>query len=510
MQPLHILLLAATLYAPAALGAADRFDQPSPLEQGPQQSAMQRYIEQANAALQAADQASEEDAAATLAALSAVIDDPLYGMLTKEGQRMLVSAKALATWQQGRLENARDLYVQATKIDGNEPDDWYRLAILERHLGDTPRSARYMTALVHRWPDRANNLDRSLLNAYAYRPEGNPPWRTELMQALFDAGWDDSGNGVDSIWHQLALAYLDQGDPAAAAKVVERIVDPLIIIRMRSDKRFDAVAASLNKLPAPQEAAEQRITELRRLIKVSPKRVDLISSLGTQLLVAGRNQEALVLADTTLAAIAADPASFPNLEHKNWVMNDRASALRRLGRLDEALAELDSASRMDESGRPNVSQVLNLASLYCSAGRPKEALRAVERVKSGMSGYGRMVLSAVQHHAALQTGDRRAASEALGYLLAHRKESEAIVLEALLIEGRVDDAAQSLIGQFADPSKRDDALRFVQEFKSPPELAGDQAFSIHRSELLARDDVKAAVAQVGRMGAHEVFDYDGI
>ncbi|WP_460711559.1 tetratricopeptide repeat protein [Lysobacter terrae] len=471
---------------------------------------MQRYIDQANAALQVADQAKKEDASAAAAALSAVIDDPLYGMLPKEGQRMLMSAMAWSTWQEGKPESARDLYLQATKIDGNEPHDWYRLAILERHLGDMPRSARYMTALVRRWPDRANNLDRQLLNVYAYRVEGNPPWRTDLLQALFDAGWDDSGNGVDSIWHQLALAYLDQSHPAAGAKVVERITDPLIIIRMRSDKRFDAVAASLDKLPTPQEAAERRIAELRRLVAVSPKRVDLISALGTQLLVAGRSEEALALADTTLATIAADPTSFPNLDEKNWVMNDRASALRRLGRLDEALAEMESASRVDESGAPNVSQVLNLASLYCSAGRPKDALRAVERVKSGMSGYGRMVLSAVQHHAALQTGDRRAASEALNYLLAHRKESEAIVLEALLIEGRVDDAAQGLIRQFADPSKRDDALRFVQEFKTPPELVGDHSFSVHRDELLARDDVKAAVAQVGRMGVHEVFDYGGI
>ena len=492
----------------AAHGAANRVEPAAPLQHR-QPTAMQRYIEHAEAALQAADAANKEQAPAAAAALAALVDDPLYDMLPKVGQRILVSSQAWATWTQGDIVGARDLYLKATRIDGNEPDDWYRLAILENHLGELPSSARYMTAFVRRWPDLVNNLDLHVLSGYAFDSDSNAAWRSDVLQALFDAKWDDAGNGVDGVWRHLALLYLAKGDHAAAATVAERIADPLIIVSMRSDKRFDPIAASIDKLPSAREAAEHRIEALRGLLAKQPKRVDLVSTLGSQLLVAGRHEEVLSLLDETLKAIAADPSSFEALDKKNWLMNQRAIALRRLGRFDEALAEIERASQVDEHGDPNVSQVLNLATFYCNAGHPKEALRAMERVGL-MSPYGRMVQSAVRHCAALQMGNRRAADEEVAYMLEHRKVSEAIVLETLLTEGRVDEAAKLLISHFADPTKVDDALGFVQEFKTAPELPGYRALHVHRRELLARDDVKAAAAQVGRMGVHDVFDNAGI
>lgn len=495
--------------AGGALAAAGRTEQRSPLGDA-RKTAMQRYLEQADAAIEVANQSDGKTAPAAAASLSALIDDPLFTMISKAGQRMLVSAKALATWRQGDPEGARDLFLQATRIDGNDPNDWYRLAVLESDLGDRARSARYMTGLVSRWPELANNLDRQFLNQFIYQDNVGIAPRTALLQALFDAGWNDRHNGVGGAWRELALGHLANGNLPAAATVVSRIDNPLIIIQVRSDKRFDVLAETVNALPSARDAAEHQVAALRQHAMDAPKRVDLASTLGSALLVAGRHEEALASADAMLAAIAADdPSSFEHLDEKVWVMNYRAIALRRLGRMDEAVAQIEQASHVEESGTPNVSQVLNLASFYCDLGRGDDARRTIERAGS-MSGYGRMVQNSVRHCAALQAGDRRTARQALDYLVAHRSDSELIVLEALLREGRLDEAARALIGLLEGPETRGEALYFVQGFRRGPELVGIRALNANRRAMLAREDVQDAVAGVGRSGVHDVFDVAGI
>lgn len=83
-----------------------------------------------------------------------------------------------------------------------------------------------------------------------------------------------------------------------------------------------------------------------------------------------------------------------------WLMNNRAIALRRMERLDDAIAAFKTGSRLDGYGGPDVSQVLNLGSFLCLIGRPAEALQVIEPVGE-MTGYGRMVQTAVHHCAAL-------------------------------------------------------------------------------------------------------------
>lgn len=501
------LLFAAAGSTAAATRAAPRV----PSQKSPPPSGMMRYLQRAEAAIERASVADASDAAAVATQLSGLIEDPLFAMLPKPAQRMLVSAKAFAQLRQGHLLQARDLYLQATRIDGNEPGEWYWLAIIELDLGRRARSAHYLTALINRWPFLANKLDPHVLSNLVYQGTGDEAVRTALMQALFEAGWDDRGNGVDDVWRQLALARLATGDTVLAAKVVATLTDPLVIIKVRSDKRFDALAPVVEALPTAQDAAERKVAELRALARESPARIDLAAALGTALLVAGRHEEAVAAADATLAAIeTGNPAEFERLDWEVWVRNNRAIALRRLGRIDEAVAEMERASRIHERGAPNVSQVLNLGVLHCHLERPEAALGAVTRVGSGISGYGRMVLESIRHCAALQTGNKAMAGEALGYLRAHRSDSHTLLILALLREGRLDEAAAGLIAQLEDEKERATGLEFVQQFRTGPQLPGNRALATVRLALLARADVRAAVERVGRAGVHEVFDVTGI
>ena len=163
---------------------------------------MDRYIARADRALATAREETEGAADE----LKAVIDDPLFEVLEEPSQRLLLSTAALLAWRQEQPVAARDLYLRATRADGNDPDDWYRLAALEQQLGDRMRAAQYMTAFLKRWPELANNIDRYFISESVYRDTSDSDARLALLQALFAAGWTDRQRGGDDVWRELALA----------------------------------------------------------------------------------------------------------------------------------------------------------------------------------------------------------------------------------------------------------------------------------------------------------------
>ena len=156
MQRLTACLVVALATFGMATHAAQAASQQPQLANRPRGATpIERYIARAERALVAAD----EDAAGAADELGALIDDPLFDMLEKPGQRLLLSAAALLAWQQEQPVAARDLYLRATRVDGNDPDDWYRLAVLEQQLGDRMRAAQSMTAFLKRWPQLGEYLN---------------------------------------------------------------------------------------------------------------------------------------------------------------------------------------------------------------------------------------------------------------------------------------------------------------------------------------------------------------
>lgn len=504
-------LLVLCLLSPAALTTSQPVSPVSPspgstepTRQGPL-AGLYATIERALAT------ADRGDTAAARAQLDAVVSDGLFSALTGEQQRVLLSANAMLAWQQDDVARAAELMRAATAANGNDPDDWYRLAILELQLGRRSRASQQMAAFVRRWPELVNNLDRLVLVGLLFQGQPREADQIALMDALFDAGWTDNERGVDDVWRQLALLHLARDGKARANDVVARTRDPMAIARIRSDLRFDALHAAVEHLPSVEDAAAAEVERLRALTAQHPYRVDLAADLGTALLVAGRDAEALVASDAMLAAIEAaeDPEAFEALDDRIWVMNNKAIALRRGGRFDEAAVQFEAAGRLDENGGDNVSQLLNLGTFLCHVGRPADALRVIGPV-GDMSGYGRMVQTAVRHCAAVQLGDTRGAARALAYLYDHRADSREIVVTELLRVNDLDRAAAELIRALDDPENRAEALEFAQDFQVPRTLPANAEVHANRAELLARADVQAAIGRVGRVLQHGVFNVSGI
>jgi hypothetical protein len=293
---------------------------------------------------------------------------------------------------------------------------------------------------------------------------------------------------------------------------VARTTSSEALVKFRVDRRFDAMldhdAAELDIAAA----AARRVERLRALAAERPRNLEVRMELGAALLATGQHVEVITLANETLAAISAAPADSPAFDDPDyavWTLNNRAIAQRRMGRLSDAQADLLRGATMEEYGGANVSQALNLGQFLCQRGRPDQALAAIGNVGE-MSGYGRMVQASIEHCIALQLQDTAAARRALAYLRKHREDSHEIWIWALVEADRMDEAASALVTALADPESRDEMLWAIQRYREPEPLPAFVAAQARWRALLARDDVLAAVARVGRIEQQPIFASGGI
>jgi tetratricopeptide (TPR) repeat protein len=451
-----------------------------------------------------------DDPAAAERVLSKALGNPRFASLPLDLRRKALSTAAWTAALQDKLGAARERYLQAIALDSTEPDDFYRLALVERGLDHHDAAVTALTQLVTRWPELANNLDSMVLGPLALRSDAKQDTRVKLVQALFDANYTRNALGADEFWYELAAARLDRGEHDAARLVIARITDPTALIKLRVDQRFDPLVDRDDPHFDVGLAAQAQMDDLRTRALLDPTRVDLLMQLSYAMLAMGQHEDMIAMADAALPATAGkmEKASlFESVEDRVWLMNNRTIALRRVGRIDEALAQMKYASTQGEGEEraPNVSQILNLGSFYCALGRPREALEAILAV-GNMSGYGKMVHSMVKLRAYRQLGRQREANKELGYLRTHREDSQQIYMRALLEMDHMEEAAATYIALLDDPDTRADALLQAQAFKAPAPLPGNQAGETRWHQLLDRSDVSAAIARVGRIEQYPIYD----
>lgn len=463
----------------------------------------------------AAELSMADDFAGSDRLLLPMISAPGFKDLTAHQRHAVLALAATNAMLQDELTRSRRLYQRAIQADAGYPSDHYYLSLIQAQQDDhIDAAARLAEAarLSRSKPDDVAIDDRfvyQLLNEL----DDDAPERLALLQALFDANWDRDGLGADDLWYELALMRVKQGDTGRAAEAVERVRWPDVLVRLRSDRRFDALV----DLRAPrfdvEAAARANVGRLRALADERPSNLKVRMDLTYAMLAMGMNAEVIALTDqilSTLDSATAGQAPYEDAsEYWPWILNNRAIALRRSDRVDEALQLLVRASAMDELGENNVSQVLNLGTFYCSLGRPEQARAAIAPVGS-MSGYGRMVQAAIEHCAAWQAGDRAAAGKALAYLREHRQDAQTIWLDALLREGRLDEAARVLLGQLESVDERAEVLSALQEYRETEPLAGARETHAHWKALKARTDVRQAVERVGRMQQYGIYESSGM
>lgn len=450
---------------------------------------------------------SGTDLDASRAALEDVIDHPLFATLRRNEQRALVSAAAWVDLRAGRFDDAAALYRQAVELDPGDPDDWHRLSMAEDERGDSEAAAAAVLRILSDWPHLADALSEGLVLSIVDRLPSSSPSRLALMTALFEANWKRVEQSAAYIWADLALAYVESGQPDAAREVIARIGWPGPLISMQADRRFDALLPSGPKYV--EDALRELIGRLAALCADNPRNLYIHNDWLDALLQAGRHEEVLELSTLWLDRIAAaEPGrpAFHDSDDHNFTLDLRADALIRLGRIDEAIAALERASAMAEFGEPNSTQKMSLARLYNRLGRPDDAMQAVARLPATTGSYGFAQRDVVLVHASALRADQAAVERHLSRL---RTEGPADSLDqqtnALLHAGKIEDAAALFIRCLQDPRERGDALWMAQQTREEAQLPGDVAYDRSRAAMLTRADVRAAIDAVGRVQSYDVW-----
>lgn len=395
--------------------------------------------------------------------------------------------------------------IRATALPQAGVDDWLRRLGASYTLEDFRDCADALTHVSRQWP---SSLERAQSNAI-FRivrmvdndDRDDATRHRELLSALFDARWTIEGVAPDSLWFDLARLQLAQGNVDRAAQVARRIVNPRQVMMLIVDRRFDRITSAEGferDLKAVYSTALQRANA-----RSWAKPASLDGRLDAILLriAGGRPDEALKLAEEVVARVVdGDGATYYSDFGDNyaWVQNNRARALGRLGRWDEALSQLRKAARRPESGGVNVSQSLNLGMMYAMLNRGDDADDAISEI-GPMSGYGRTVEASVRLLVALQRDDAAAVQRQLDYLREHRDESPANYQEALVHAGRDEAAIDWLIERLRSERWRADALAEMQDYLDVT-LAPVEAERMTRwRRIVALPRVQAALQPVGRI-----------
>lgn len=441
--------------------------------------------------------------------------DARLASLSSEERRALLSTTARALVSCDRASEAI-AYLQRAIGEAPHVDDIYRLSVVAYHQRRYALSLDAYVDYIGRWPGAADGQDVphvwQLYRALADQPAG----QRRLLQAMFDAGFDDPTGDNSEMWFQLARLHLDAGDVDSARAAAGRITAAEPIVRMRIDRRFDAIVDRTSDAFDASLRARRAVDALRAKAEARPRDLAVWVQLTYAMLTAGDHAGAIATTTRLLDASGESPStgekskSYRDLDHRVWLLNNRAIALYRLGRPEEAVADLERAIAFDPEQGPNVSQTLNLGTLRCYMGHPREAAEGVAAVKR-MSTYGELVQAMVLLCAAVQREDRTQADSTLAFFRRHREEQTEMLLHGLIWTGQLAEAERTYRRMLDDPALRTDALMLAQSFLASPPQPGRRMYDRNRNALFARPGVRAAIAAVGRVehfDIHEGFTFD--
>jgi tetratricopeptide (TPR) repeat protein len=441
---------------------------------------------------------------AALSALTAIIDEKSFRKLDRGFQYEVLELAGQTALFHGPPRLGYDYLLRVTAMPQATVDDWYgrlRAADITRNKADSVRS---LTIVVQRWPDRVGQLNGdSVLLVVREAKEIGHAMVIPLLQALYDAHWKLKwGIEPSALWRDLALDLLERRQINQASSVAAHVTDPYVLITMRADRRFDAVVAANPPQFDIASAAERELKALQEASDRAPRSLELKWRVVRALLICQHYEGAMAAADDVLLDIQS--TNFPEklyddfADQESTFLNYRAYALERLGRWDEAVAQMSAASLLHEKYSGNIDQILDLGELYCALRRPNEALSAIGRLVAATNAHGSMEVEIVRLEAAVQLGDSKQVDHSLAYMRAHRADAPSTYERALLIAGHLDAAAKELIRQLSDKDLRQDALLRVQVLAPWPDTPWKLEIVARRRIVAKRPDVQTVVQKVGR------------
>lgn len=430
-------------------------------------------------------------------ALQAVIEDKNFRDLPEDIQFQTLRLAGQVAVEHGQVKRGYDYFVRVTSFPQAGYKDWRNRLVAADGMGDLADIVRSLTLIVQRWPDHTaelgpNNINRTI-RAAKQLPHGAA---LPLLLALYDSHWKLKWDIEPSeSWRDLTLLLLEKGQLTKANDVVTHVTDVYVLITMRADRRFEAVVAANPAQFDIEASAEREFLAFQAAADKMPHSLELKSHVIQALLTQQHYDAALAASDSILVDIRS--TNFPTKLYEDyddrspWFLNLRDIALERVGRWDDAVAQLSEAR--------NGNQLINLALLYCDLGRPKDALSTIDRVGTGASAVGTMRIEMVRLEAAFQPGNSKQVARSLEYLRVHRADYPPAYLSVLIVVNQLDRAAHELVTQLLDENGRQEALLSAQTFAPTRRTPWDMYLDARWQAVIARSDVQAAIQKAGRV-----------
>ncbi|WP_374578691.1 hypothetical protein [Phenylobacterium sp.] len=348
-------------------------------------------------------------------------------------------------------------------------------------------------------PAALNEMPVRRLFQLEYRVSSDPQMHARLLRVVAAPSYRpyDVFGASDGFRRKYAVMLADAGDIAGALELVRSIEDPPNLLKASTDSRLRAAL--------PPEFDGRAQVE-RSLAKFSDFAANHPESLAVVVRVA-QHQRMLGLMEEALATLEAARPDQPGKtafvdqdEYIKWWWDEMARSYQWLGRYDDAVAALRAGMLIDEYGRSNVSQTLNLSLAQYRFGRPDDALATISDIEKRLnevSAYGRMVMHLVRGCSRMATGQAAAAQADLSYAVAHELDHQEALTTLQLCAGDLDGAAATLIRRLDDPGRRAEALLELSDFDPPPATYPTTAADLRFAQVSVRKDVQAAIARAG-------------
>jgi hypothetical protein len=451
---------------------------------------------------------ADKDWPKALSALRSIIDSKSFSKLDSDIQYQVLMISGRTALDHGPPALAFGYLVRVTSMRQATDSDWYERLRAAGKLENKAATVSALTVLVQRWPDRARQLnDDYILRMLKVAKQLGDGSALPLLQSLYDAHWKQKWEiEPSSSWRDLALGLLEKGQFSRANAVAAHVTDPYVLIAMRADRRFDALVAANPAQFDIVAAADRAIEVFQAASEAAPRSLELKWRLVGALLSRRHYEAALAASDSVLFDIRA--TNFPErlyddfADQRSTFLELRATALQRLERWDEAVAQMSAASLLHEKYSGNVDQIINLGILYCSLERPNDGLSAIAKLAAKTSAFGDMHLEYVRLDAAIQMRDTKQVTQSLNYMRAHRADAPYMYEYALLTAIHLGPAATELIRQLLDKDERQGALLGVQIFAPTPDTSRDIEIEARRRAVINRPDVQAAIQKVGRVDSY--------
>ncbi|MBO9664084.1 hypothetical protein [Dokdonella sp.] len=500
MRMIAVILLAATLsFSALAKSTASRSSSPLLAEE---EDTVRQAIRRAYYLIQAND----------LPGAAAIIDEatrsPAFANSPAEQRYAATFLAGAIALDRGETETAHRWFVLATEFKQSDSKDWHSRLRTAYDLKDYDDSARCVTQIAKRWPKtlveiRAQAIFR--IGVQLNEERKDDAYRN-MLESLFDAGWTGNDADPDGLWADLARLLLARDDVRKAKQVASHVHLPLEVVALRADRRFDRITRKDPEAFQIARAIDFTLKATEAAVRTSPDRLQPLMRLQSRLFQSAQFERAISIADDVIAKAAADGGSkvYEDFdEYYAWILDQRAEALARLGRWDEALKQREKAARRPESGQMNVSQVINLGELYNTLGRPQDALDTITEV-GAMSPYGRMQLEMIRLDASMQRNDAQAVANHLAFMREHRTDAIATWQMALVITDDLQGAANLLLERLRREDWRNQALVDIQDYMELPSTPILSKRRLQWKALLARPEVRSAIENVGRVERYEI------